>query len=109
MYIMVIILKDESLLKKLLSLMIEFELYDATVLDGESIENIASKKIPLFSDLNTLFGQQTSYNRTILSYIPDGSTTENFIQLCKEEAIDFRQPDVGCIMTIPCNMYIGES
>lgn len=106
---MVIILKKESLLKKILSLMIELELYDTTVLDGESIENVAAKKIPIFSDLNTLFGHQTSYNRTILSYIPDGTTTENFIELCREEGIDFREPEIGCVMTIPCNLYLGET
>lgn len=109
MHLLIIILKDESLLKKLLSLLIEFELYDSTVLDGESIENIAARNIPLFSDLNSLFGKESVYNRTILCYVPDDETAKSFIQVCKQEGIDFKKPDTGCIMTVPCSLFIGES
>jgi len=105
---MIIILKDESLLKKMLSLLIEFELYDATVLDGESIENVASKKIALFSDLNSLFGSQGFYNRTIICYVPDDEIVSKFIKVCKKEGIDFKKPELGSIMIVPCSFHIGE-
>lgn len=109
MYVMIIILKDESLVKKIFSLLIEFELFESTVLDGESIENIAAKKIPLFSDFNLLFGRESVYNRTIICYVPDGTTVEKFIQVCREEEIDFLNQDIGCLMTIPCNLYLGKA
>ena len=108
MYIMIIILNDEHLIKKILSLLMEFELHDSTVLDGESIENIAAKKIPLFSDFNNLFGKESVYNKTIISHVPNNSTIERFVKLCKQEGIDFTEPDVGCLMSIPCNYFIGE-
>jgi hypothetical protein len=104
---MIIILKDESLVKKILSLLLEFELYQSTVLDGESIENIAARKIPLFSDFNLLFGRESAYNRTIVCYVPDGSTVEEFIKVCKKEEIDFQKQDIGCLMTFKCNLFLG--
>lgn len=106
---MIIILKDESLVKKIFSLLIEFELFESTVLDGESIENVAASKIPLFSDFNMLFGRESVYNRTIICHVPDGSTIEEFIKVCKKEDIDFQEQDIGCLMTIPCNLYLGRS
>lgn len=109
MYVMIIILKDETLVKKVFSLLLEFELFQSTVLDGESIENIATRKIPLFSDFNTLFGRESVYNRTIISYVPDGSTVEEFIKVCQKEDIDFSKQDIGCLMTFPCHLFLGKS
>ncbi len=108
MYVMIIILKDESLVKKIFSLLIEFELFQSTVLDGESIENVAARKIPLFSDFNLLFGRESVYNRTIICYVPDGATIEEFIQVCKKEDIDFDKQDIGCLMTFKCDFYLGK-
>ncbi|MBW6516089.1 MAG: hypothetical protein K0B81_05670 [Candidatus Cloacimonetes bacterium] len=109
MYVMIIILKDESLVKKILSLLIEFELFQSTVVDGESIENIAARKIPLFSDFNLLFGRESVYNRTIICYVPDGETVERFIKVCRDEEIDFENKDIGCLFTIPCNLFLGQN
>jgi len=108
MYIMVIILKEETLIKKIFSLLIEFELYQSTVLDGESIENIALKKIPLFSDLNMLFGRESIYNRTIICYVPKGAVIEKFVKVCRKEGIDFLNDDIGCLMTFPCHLFLGK-
>jgi len=104
---MIIILKDESLVKKIFSLLIEFELFQSTVLDGESIETIAARKIPLFSDFNLLFGRESVYNRTIICYVPDGSTVDDFVRVCRKEGIDFQKQDIGCLMTFPCSLFLG--
>jgi|SRR5690554_879498 len=109
MYVMIIILKDESLVKKIFSLLIEFELFQSTVLDGESIENIAARKIPLFSDFNLLFGRESVYNRTIICYVPEGSTVDDFIKVCRKEGIDFQEQDIGCLMTFPCSLFLGKN
>ncbi len=108
MLVMIIILKDESLVKRLLSLLIEFELFQSTVLDGESIENIVSSNIPVFSDFKMLFGRESIYNRTIISFVPDERTFNRFIKISRKDGIDFQTQDIGCLMTFPCTTFLGK-
>ncbi len=106
MYVMIIILKEEKLLKKLISILIEFGMYDASVLDGEGIENLAVQTNPLFSSLRNLFSESYVYNKTIITPVVSKKDTASFLTVCKEQGIDFAESDIGSIMVIPCETII---
>ncbi len=105
---MIVILKKESLTKKLVSILIECGLYDSTVLDGEGIENVATQTIPLFSELRGLFGEELVYNKTVIAYVPDRETIDDFVALCAKDGLDFANDDVGVVMAFPCTVFVGS-
>lgn len=107
MYVMIIVLKNEKLLKKLVSALIEFELYDCTVLDGEGIENLAAQTVPLYSAVEGLFGKELVYNKTCLCYVPDFDIIQRFEKVCKKDGIDFTDKNTGMLMAFPCAYYLG--
>lgn len=106
MYVMIIILKEEKLLKKLISILVEFGMYDASVLDGEGIENLAVQTDPLFSSLRGLFSETYVYNKTIITPVSEKKTVRTFVKVCREEGIEFKGNDIGSIIIIPCEEII---
>ncbi len=107
MYIAIIILKQEALLKRLSAILIECGLFDSTVLDGEGIENAAGQGDSLFRELRGLFGGELAYNRTFIVHVPEREMLDDFVDLCRREKIDFTQRDVGLVMAYPCEFFLG--
>ena len=108
MLIMMIILENEACLKKLVSLMLEFELYQSSVLDGESIENIAMENVPVFTGIRSIFGSNYVYHKVIVSLVPDQETYHHFLSICTREGIDFGAEGTGAIFAIPCLHHLGN-
>ena len=104
---MIIVLKKEALLKKLVSILVEFELYDASVLDGEGIENLAMQTNPVFSTLRGLFTETYVYNKTIITPVQSRKDLDSFLSVCSQEGIDFRETGIGSVMVIPCEEFIS--
>jgi hypothetical protein len=102
MALMLIILKEETQIRKVVSTLLELEIVDATVLDGEGVENLAVRTIPLFAEIGSLFNQDLAYNRTILAYIPSPDLADEVIRLCRREGLDLADPAVACVLTLPC-------
>lgn len=107
MEIVVIILKNESLLERIASIFIECELFDTTILDGEGVETIASETSEIFNEIQRFFGNTMNYHRTIISAVPDKESISELISLFKEENIDFTDGNTGIIMAFPCTFYLG--
>ncbi len=107
MYIMITVLKKENQIKKLISILLELGLFDSTVLDGEGIENVAALTMPVFSELRDLFGQESEYHKTVITYVPDRRDIDTFVSICREEGIDFKSEKTGFILVFPCEIYIG--
>lgn len=107
MYVLIIVLRKEELLKKLVSILVEFAMYDASVLDGEGIENLAVQTDPVFSALRGLFSETYVYNKTIITPIQSRQDLDSFLSVCRQEGIDFNGTDIGSIMVIPCEEIIS--
>ncbi len=107
MYIMITVLKDEPRIKKLISILLELGLFDSTVLDGEGIENVAALTMPVFSELRNLFGEESQYHKTVITHVPERSTVDQYVEICREEGIDFKNDETGFILVFPCEIYIG--
>lgn len=109
MYIMIVIIKNEKKLNKLISILIELGLYDSTILDGECIETGVVDTLPLFKELALLFSnEEFIYNKTIITQVPDKETLDAFVNICLEEDIDFTKPNIGSVMAFKCDLFVGE-
>lgn len=107
MYIMITVLKKEEQIKKLISVLLELGLFDSTVLDGEGIENVAALTMPVFSELRNLFGDESEYHKTIITYVQERENIDRFVNICREQGLDFKEEKTGFIIVFPCEMYIG--
>lgn len=102
MYTLILIIKDESKVKKIVQILIELSLYNTTVLDGEGIENLAFKSIPLYSEIGKYFGTELSFNKTIITSVENRDILDRFIGIAESENIDLRNNEVAEVMIIPC-------
>ena len=109
MKLLIIILKQEQLLDQVNSALLEAGLYDSSVLDGENIESLAGTATPLLSSFATLFGEDFSYNRTIVSPAADDEAVRDLLSIFEHEGIDFSDPDTGVLLTIPCTVFNGAN
>ena len=106
-YVVMIILKSEEFARPVISTLVELELYDSSVLDGEGVENVASETAPILSEVTTLFGQDILFNKTIFTVVPNRKTITEIDQALKRDGIDLRKPEVGTLVAVPCPVYIG--
>lgn len=107
LHVVVIILKSEAYAKPVVSTLVELELFDTTVLDGEGVENVATETAPILSEVTALFGQDILFNKTIITVVPDRETVFTVNAALKRDGIDLKQPDVGTLLAFPCPIYIG--
>lgn len=109
MKLLMIILKDESLLEVVASILVEEGLYRTAVIDGENIESLVGEGIPLFTSFKSLFGDQGAYNRTIFCPIEQQKVLEDLLAVFAQEGIDFSSEEVGSLLTIPCTLFNGKN
>ncbi len=109
MKLLIIILKNEKLLDQISSILLEVGLYSSSVLDGENIDALADSPMPLFSSFKSLFGENYSYNRTILCPVEHDEDIQDFLNICRQEKIDLTNPDTGTLLSVPCSVYTGEN
>lgn len=107
LHVMIIILKSEAYARPVVSTLVEHELFDTTVLDGEGVENVASETTTIFSEVTALFGQDIPFNKTIITVVPNRQTVFTINAALKRDGIDLTQPEVGTLVAFPCPIYIG--
>lgn len=105
MTLMIIILRDESVARKVVGALVELELFDSTVLDGEAIENLAMRTIPIFEDVARWFGQGLGYNRTLLVGLRDRADADAVVALCRRDGVDLTNPETATVLLVPCERY----
>ncbi len=109
MKLLIMILKDESLLEQIASIMVEQGLYEAAIIDGENIESLAGGSVPLLTSFRSLFGDFGSYNRSIICPLGAGDTLLSLLAVFSQEGIDFTRPETGTLLTVPCMIYDGSN
>ncbi len=105
MTLMIVLLRDESLVRKIVGALIETELFEGTVLDGEALENLAMRTIPLFEDVGRWFGQNLQYNRLIAVALRDRAEADAFVGLCRRDGVDLTNPETASLWLVPCERY----
>ena len=106
MELLMIILNKEEYLEKILSILVEIEVPGATILESEGLGHFLAYEVPIFAGLKQLIGEKKTASRTIVALIDEEDFLAKFKRLLAEEDIDFTQPDMGIIVTLPVNNAI---
>jgi hypothetical protein len=101
MELLIVVLNEEEYLERILSILVELEVSEATVLDSESLGQFLAYEVPIFAGLQQLKGRGRTTSRTILALIKKRNFFPGFKELLAEENIDFTQPGMGIIATLP--------
>lgn len=101
MDLLIIILNKLEFLNDLLSCLVEADITNATILDSEQLASRMAHEIPIFADLKQILGADKSYNKMIFGIIEEKSTLQELGKYLKEAQIDFSDPEVGTLLTIP--------
>jgi len=104
---MTVVIIEETLLKKIVNILIELELFNSTILDGEAPETFAVEALPIFKELAGIIEEESVYNKTIICHVPDIKTIEKFVKICFEEGIDFEKEGIGWVMANKCCYFKG--
>jgi hypothetical protein len=107
MELLIIVLNKEEYFEGILSIFAELGISGVTVLDGEGFGYLLAYEVPIFAGLQRLLGEKRGANRTILALVEDDVYSE-FKSLLAEERIDFTQPGLGVIITLPVEDVIGS-
>jgi len=107
MYTMTVVLHDEDLLDKILSIMIELQMFDSTILDGETPESLAVETLPFLTELAALLEGDSRFNKTIICIVESIDQVKKFVQLCLEEGIDFKAENTGWISAVKNEYFVG--
>lgn len=105
MWLFLAVLKSDPAAEKMISAMLELELTDAAVVDGEAVENLAARTFDLFSEVGRMFSERLRYNRVLICKMPDRSTAADLVRLCREDNLDMNDPDTGFYVMIPCESW----
>ncbi len=108
MWLLFLVLKDETHIRPLVGILLEMELFDATVLDGEGIENLAVRSVPVLSEVSALFGQSLAYNRTLWIPLDDRDQVRTLVDLARREGVNLTDPEVALLRLVPCETYREE-
>jgi nitrogen regulatory protein P-II 1 len=106
MELLVIVLNKEEYLERILTLLVDAGVSGATVLDSEGLGHFLAFQVSIFAGLREFMGQQKSANRTILAILEDQQIFYRINDMLKEEKIDFKQPGIGILATLPVNRVI---
>lgn len=105
MVLVLLNLKDERQIHKVVDVLLEMELTDATVMDSEALENLAVQTNPLFAEVGNLFGQNLAYQRTIILCLPHRDALHDVVRLCGRDGVDLVDPAVASLWIVPCEAY----
>ncbi|MCX7819561.1 MAG: hypothetical protein N2652_10225 [Kiritimatiellae bacterium] len=103
--LLLLILKDERRIETVVNALIELGLFDATILDGEAVENLATQTLPLFADVGRWFGHNLAYHRALLIVLPERRAAEEFVDLCARDGLNLRDPQVAVMALIPAEPF----
>jgi hypothetical protein len=103
MELLIIVLNREEYLEEILSILVELDVPGATILDSEGLGHFLAYEVPIFAGLQQLVGEKKTANKTILALVEGKDFLPKFKKLLIEENIDFTQPGVGIVITVPVN------
>jgi len=109
MELLILTLNKEEYLEKILSILIEAGISQAVILESEALGHFLAYKVPIFAGLRYLVGKKKSQNKTILALIENKEDFLKFKKILAEENIDFAEPGMGMILTLPVNEVIKPS
>mgnify|MGYP000672154607 CR=1 FL=1 len=96
-----IFLDKHEYLEKILSLLAEVGVSEATIIEGQALGHFLAFQVPIFAGLRQLVGEKRTHRRAILALLPGEEALQNFTRLLTEEGVDFKEPGTGTIVVVP--------
>ncbi len=109
MKLLILILKKEELLDRILGILVETGFHDVSILDGENHEAFMFESNPVIASFRDLFSRQPPYNRTLLCPAPEPTMIADFVNICTKEGIPLQDPEIGLLLSLPCTIYTGSN
>lgn len=105
MKLIIMVINQDQDLEKVLEILAELGINNATVFHGEGIGHYLAYNMPIFAGLQRVVGlDKTAYNHTLFVIAND----EQYLQLqklLKEEGVDFSAPGIGIMVVLPINDF----
>jgi len=109
MELLAIFLNDEQHANDVLSIFVELDVRHVSQVESESLIEALASDVPIFAGLRQLFEQsERRASRTILALVEEDDVFDRMVKLCEELEIDFSNPDVGCMFTVPVARIAGR-
>ena len=106
MKVLFIVLNKEEYLEDILTIMAEFDIIGATVVDSQSMVHRMAYDIPIFAGLQKIVGEESAHSKTIFAVIKDEENLDEFNNILKKEGIIFGQEEAGIMFTVPVDNII---
>ena len=109
MNLIAIILNREEYLETILSAFAELEVMDVTFFDGERLGMFLAHQVPIFAGLRQMVGEKKSLCKIVIALLEKRELLDKFVNLLREENIDFSTDNIGSIIVLPVNEVIRSS
>ena len=106
MQLLVILLNAREHLEKIISLLVEIGVTEASIMEGQALGHFLAFEVPIFAGLRQLVGEKRQPTSTVLALLEDESVFVELEHLMKQEGIDFADPGTGVMMTLPISKVI---
>lgn len=106
MELLIIFLYARQHLEKIVSLLVEVGVTEATITEGQALGQFLAFEIPIFAGLRQLVGEKRRHATTILAIVEGGEIVEDFVKLLKDEGIDFCEAGTGVLLSVPIRKAI---
>jgi nitrogen regulatory protein P-II 1 len=109
MYLLLIVLNNESHVKDILEKFVDIDIRGATIINSQGMGRILSDKIPIFPSLKyVLSGNEKRVNNfTIFSAIESEKTLQDAVDVVMNIVKDIDKPGVGIMMVLPVLKIYG--
>ncbi len=101
MELLMIVLDSEEYFEKLIFILTESEITDATIVDSEGIGHFLAYEVPIFAGIRQFVGERKTANKTIFAILKNKEVFSEIVKLLKREEIDFSKPGIGMIARLP--------
>ncbi|MCK4402064.1 hypothetical protein KAW08_07170 [bacterium] len=105
MKLLFIVLNKEKHLEDVLSILVELGVSGATIIDSMGLGQFLAYEVPIFVGLRQLMGEEKTPSKTIFALI-EGDKFLELKKILKEEGIDFTEPGIGIMFTVPVNEIV---
>jgi nitrogen regulatory protein PII len=108
MHLLFIILNEEKFLEDALSVLVELGVTGANVTEVRSMGPMLAYDVPIFAGLRYQMEGRRPYAKLIFALVQDEGIVEQIAVSLKEVGLNFEQPGMGFIFTVPVGKVIGR-
>jgi nitrogen regulatory protein PII len=107
-HLLFIVLNEEKYLEDVLSVLVELGVTGANVAEVRSMGPMLAYDVPIFAGLRYQMEGRGLYAKLVFALVQDEGIVEEIVASLKEVGLDFEQPGVGFVFTVPVGKVVGK-